>query len=84
MTTRALFVFEIDDDYLDDLNSYRRPRSWREKVGAFTACGTTTALPRPMAFPADLRRWIMWITCSRKRPANDRRRTPRYKAPSIR
>lgn len=35
MTTRALFVFEIDDDYLDDLNSYRRPRSWREKVGFY-------------------------------------------------
>jgi hypothetical protein len=38
MTTRPLFVFEIDDDYLDDLNSYRRPRSreaWREKVGFY-------------------------------------------------
>jgi hypothetical protein len=36
MTTRAFLVFEINDDYLDDLNSYHRPRSreaWREKVG---------------------------------------------------
>jgi hypothetical protein len=38
MTTRALFVFEIKDDYLDDLNSYHRPRSreaWREKIGYY-------------------------------------------------
>lgn len=38
MTTRAFFVFEIHDDYLDTVNSYRRPRSlegWREKVGYY-------------------------------------------------
>jgi hypothetical protein len=38
MTTRALFVFEINDNYLDDLNSYGQPRSreaWREKVGYY-------------------------------------------------
>jgi hypothetical protein len=38
MTARSLFVFEITDDYLDELNSYRRPRSrdaWREKVGYY-------------------------------------------------
>jgi hypothetical protein len=36
MTARAHFVFEIDDNYLDELNSYRRPRSrdaWRERAG---------------------------------------------------
>jgi hypothetical protein len=38
MTARALFVFEINDTYLADLNSYRQSRSreaWREKVGHY-------------------------------------------------
>jgi len=38
MTSRAFFIYEINDDYLDKQNSYRRPRSRdapREKVGYY-------------------------------------------------